>query len=245
MNDTRITLSTGMRARLAPGHDQGGAPYPGWDLPTLAGAGALRSTMRDMLKFAAANVDATEGLSTVFQTAHVVRRPTTMPDMSIGLAWHVRRAGDSEIVWHNGGTGGYHSFIGFDKKARTAVVMLHNSVNAFDDVAFHLLDARVPLAPPPAPAKVRQAVAVPPAVLDAYVGEYELAPTFSIVVTHEGDALFIQATGQGKLRISAESETEFFLTAVDAQITFVRDAAGRVTGLVLHQNGRDTPGKKR
>ena len=59
------------------------------------------------------------------------------------------------------------------------------------------------------------------------------------------DEVFIQATGQSKLRISAESETEFFLTAVDAQITFVKDSAGTVTGLVLHQGGRNTPGKKK
>jgi len=177
--------------------------------------------------------------------AHTVRRPTTLAETSIGLAWHVRRTSDGEIVWHNGGTGGYHSFIGLDKKAKTAVVMLHNSVNAHDDLAFHLLDPRFPLAPAPAPPKTRKTVNVPTPILDAYVGEYELAPTFSIVVTREGNGLVIQATGQSKFPVLAESETEFFLTAVDAQITFVRDASGKVTGLVLHQNGRDTPGRRK
>ena len=42
----------------------------------------------------------------------------------------------------------------------------------------------------------------------------------------------------------AESETEFFLKVVDAQVTFTKNDAGEVDGLVLHQNGRDAPGRK-
>jgi hypothetical protein len=53
-----------------------------------------------------------------------------------------------------------------------------------------------------------------------------------------------QATGQGKVEIYPSSPTEFFLKVVDAQITFVKDASGAVTQLVLHQGGRDMPGKK-
>ena len=53
-----------------------------------------------------------------------------------------------------------------------------------------------------------------------------------------------QATGQGKVEIYPSSPTEIFLKVVDAQITFVKDASGAVTQLVLHQGGRDMPGKK-
>ena len=53
-----------------------------------------------------------------------------------------------------------------------------------------------------------------------------------------------QATGQSKVEIFPSSPTEFFLKVVDAQITFVKDASGAVTQLVLHQGGRDMPGKK-
>ena len=69
-------------------------------------------------------------------------------------------------------------------------------------------------------------------------------PTFSIVVTLEDGALFVQATGQGKLPAFAESETKFFLRAVDAQVSFTKDDSGAVAGLILHQNGRDQPGSK-
>ncbi|MCG8457302.1 MAG: DUF3471 domain-containing protein, partial [Holophagales bacterium] len=67
---------------------------------------------------------------------------------------------------------------------------------------------------------------------------------FAIAVTLEDGALFIQATNQAKLPIFPESETVFFLRAVDARITFQRDRDGVVTGLVLHQGGRDMPGRK-
>jgi len=91
----------------------------------------------------------------------------------------------------------------------------------------------------------RQAIKLDPAVYDAYVGDYELAPTFSIAITREGDQIFAQATGQPKFEIFPESETLFFLKAVDAQVEFVRGADGKVTGLVLHQGGRDMPGKRK
>ncbi len=79
---------------------------------------------------------------------------------------------------------------------------------------------------------------------DSYVGVYELAPGFCIAVTRAGDALFGQATGQPRFRLYAESETEFFLKEVDAQITFARDSGGKATELVLHQEGRDMPGRR-
>ena len=90
----------------------------------------------------------------------------------------------------------------------------------------------------------RTAIDVDPAVMKSYVGEYELAPGFVLAVTLEGNRLMTQATGQSKVEIFASSPTEFFLKVVNAQITFVKDASGAVTGLVLHQGGRDMPAKK-
>jgi hypothetical protein len=86
---------------------------------------------------------------------------------------------------------------------------------------------------------VRTVATVDPKVYDAYVGQYQLAPTFILTVTREGDRLMTQATGQGKLEVFPESDTKFFLKLVDAQITFVKDDSGKVTYLILHQGGRD------
>lgn len=91
----------------------------------------------------------------------------------------------------------------------------------------------------------RTAAKVDPALYDAYVGDYELAPGFVLTVTREGDRLMTQATGQQKVEVFPSSETEFFLRVVDAQITFVRGPEGEVDQLVLHQGGRDMPAKRR
>ncbi|MEJ7810699.1 MAG: serine hydrolase [Gemmatimonadaceae bacterium] len=242
MSDTRVTLTPAMRARLTPGHDMAGKPVANWDLPTLAGAGALRSTVNDMLTFLAANVATGAGpLSMVMPQARLSRHPTDNPNLSIGLAWHLLKGPGREIVWHNGGTGGYHSFIAFDPAARTGVVVLSNSSSDIDDIGLHLIEPGIPLQALP---KTRAEVAVDAATLDAYVGEYELAPTFRIAITRDGASLFAQATDQPKSQLFAESPTSFFLKVVDAQVSFDKDASGKVTQLVLHQNGQHSPGRK-
>jgi hypothetical protein len=98
--------------------------------------------------------------------------------------------------------------------------------------------------PPKPPLQERKAVIVDSATLDKYVGQYQIAPNFIITVTNENGNLMTQATGQRKVEIFAESETKFFLKAIDAQITFVKDGQGRITSLTLHQPGRDTPAQK-
>lgn len=88
------------------------------------------------------------------------------------------------------------------------------------------------------------AMAVDTTVLASYVGDYQLAPAFSIVVMRESDRLFAQATGQARFELFASSPTRFYLKVVDAQVSFVRNEKGEVDQLILHQNGRDMPGKR-
>jgi uncharacterized protein YneR len=90
----------------------------------------------------------------------------------------------------------------------------------------------------------RKVAAINPAVYDAYVGKYQLAPGFVLTVTREGDRLMTQATGQDKVEVFPEGDTRFFLKVVDAQIDFVRDEKGKVVRLILHQGGRDVPAAK-
>jgi serine-type D-Ala-D-Ala carboxypeptidase/endopeptidase len=242
MSDTRITLTPAMRARLAPGHDEADTAVANWDLPTLAGAGALRSTARDMAKFLAANLDSSTGpAARALAAGHAPLRETGAPQMRIGLGWVRSSEFGKTLVWHNGQTGGYHSFIGFDPSLGRGVVILSNSSKNIDDIGLHLLDARIPLTAPP---KVRTEIQINPALLDAYVGVYELAPAFRLAITREGNALFAQATGQSKHQLFAETETGFFLKIVDAQVTFVKDATGKVNSIVLHQGGANIPGKR-
>lgn len=244
MSMTGIALQGEMLDWMAVGHNQQREPVPLWDLPALAGAGALRSNVVDLLTFVDANVGPpTSELEQAMRASHEVRA-SAGPEMGIGLGWHVRSAGEQQIVWHNGGTGGFRTFVGFDPDAQVGVVVLTNSTHGADDIGFHLLNPELPLTPAPPPPRERTEITVAEDVLAKYVGEYQLAPNFSIVITLEGGALFAQPTAQPRLPLFAESETEFFLRVVDAQISFETDAAGAVTGLVLHQGGQNVPGRK-
>ncbi len=95
--------------------------------------------------------------------------------------------------------------------------------------------------PFPAP---RKEAAVDPKLYDLYAGDYELAPNFIITILRRGGKLISQATGQPEVELFPESDTRFFLKVVDAQVDFVRDESGRVTGLVLHQGGMDMTARK-
>jgi len=245
MTSSSVTLSESQKKHLAVGHDQGLSPVKNWDLDALAGAGALRSTVNDMLKFLAANLEFTDTpLKAAMRRMRTVHRETGTPDLEIAMAWHVFHKFGTDIFWHNGGTAGYRSFAGFDPAKKTGVVVLCNSFFDIDEMGFHILNKEFPVAKYSAP-KQRVEVTLDPKILETYVGEYELAPTFKIKITHEGSRLFAQATGQPQFEVFAEKEGEFFFKVVDAQLTFSKGESGAVTSLILHQNGMDQNAPKK
>lgn len=88
-------------------------------------------------------------------------------------------------------------------------------------------------------------ISIPAAQMTEFVGEYELAPDFSIVITTQDGKLFGQATGQPAFEMFAEAKDKFFLKVVDARIEFQRGPDGKVNQLTLYQNGRVMPGKRK
>lgn len=235
MTSTMVALTDDARARLARGSADG-RPAASWDIDALAGAGALRSTAEDMTTFLAAAMGLRHTpLDSAFRLAAEPQFDAGPGGtVRIGLGWHVRLGPEGgRIVWHNGGTGGYHSWAGYDPTRRVGVVVLTNSTENIDDLGLHLVDPAIPLAP------VRTTVALPAETLDEYVGRYPLTPAFVIAVTRVGDHLEAQATGQAAFRIWPSARDEFFLKVVDAQISFTRGPDGKVDGLILHQGGRD------
>jgi D-alanyl-D-alanine-carboxypeptidase/D-alanyl-D-alanine-endopeptidase len=246
MTHTAITLTPWMKQHLALGHDEKGEVTANWDLPTFAGAGAIRSTTEDMLKFASANLHPERGkLQEAMAFAHIERAPAGSPVMGIGLNWFSRHALADTIVWHNGGTGGYRTFIGFVQSKQIAVVVLTNSTGeGADDIGMHLLVPALPLVPKPVPPKPHTAIAVPPDVIARYAGVYQLAPQFALDITVKDGALYMQPSGQANLRLWPETLLDFFVKEADVQITFVLDAQGKAVSLVLHQNGQHLPAKK-
>jgi CubicO group peptidase (beta-lactamase class C family) len=241
MNSSGITLSEDMQHWLALGHDMEGNMVSNWDIPTLAGAGALRSDMNDMLVFIAANTGPAETpLEEVMRGSHEARNGFGGAN-EIGLNWIITNQGDDKVVWHNGGTGGYRTFAGFDPDRGVGVVVLTNSSHGADDIGLHLINANIPLTPATAE---HTEIEVSAEIIETYVGDYALAPNFIVKVRTEDGALFAQATNQPNIQIYPESENEFFYKVVDAQITFEKDDSGNVTGLTLHQNGADMPAPK-
>jgi len=244
MKSTEINVSGDMKGRFAAGHDATMKAVAYWDFPTLAGAGAMRSTVDDMLTFVAANLGYVKSpLASAMAAMLAVRRPTGVPGLDIALGWHILTRDGHEIIWHNGGTGGFRSYIAFEKKTGTGVVVFSNAETpaGVDDIGQHLLDVNAPLWQPP---KEHKQVAVDPKIFDGYIGQYQLAPNFILTVTREGTQLFVQATGQPKLEICPEGERDYFLKIVDAQITFETDVQGKATGLILHQNGMNQAAKR-
>src|SRR5581483_4562039 len=226
MTDTRITLTPEMTARLAKGHDEAGKPVANWDIPTLAGAGALRSTAHDLLKFVSANMGLVKtDLRTTLELTQNPRHEAGSSLMQIGLGWHIMKKTAGDVIWHNGGTGGYHSFIGFDRKGLRGVVVLVNSDTDIDKIGLQLLD------PNSGAPRQRVAINLAPGAFDSYVGQYELAPGVTLTMSRKGERLFTRMTGQSSLEIFPESETEFFLKAVDAQLTFEKNPQGEVTSV--------------
>ena len=150
MENTGIHLAPPADGPFAQGHNMIAQPVPSWDFLTLPGAGALRSTTYDMLLFAAANlVEDGPEISSALHRTHEIRASNIAGNLSMALGWLVdQRFPERPIIWHNGGTGGFHSFIGLDKVSHRAVVVLTNGAQSIDDIGFHLLDPRNPLTPP-------------------------------------------------------------------------------------------------
>lgn len=227
MNETGTTFSD----LLVVGHDDSGKEVPNWDQAVLEGAGALRSNVNDMLKFIAANTGPAESsLEKTIRTSHEVRRK--FQNTNIGLNWLIQDVGDDKIVWHNGGTGGYRAFVGFDPDKGVGAVVLTNSVRSIDDIGLHLINSQAPLIE-------RTEVEVTAKILETYVGDYKLREDFVIAITVEDGTIWAQATDQPNFQIYPESEKEFFVKDFNAQITFETNDSGKTVGLVLHQGGRD------
>jgi len=240
MDDTRITLTNQMQQRLARGHNMALTPVANWDFSVLAGAGALRSTANDLFKFLQMCLDPADTPVAAAQKLALVERRPRADQRDVASGWFVASRFGDELVWKDGGTGGYATFIGYSTKTRRNCILLSNAADYAPNTALgtHLVNAAYPLP------KLRREVPVDPGVLATYVGRYMIAPTFVLAVRADGGRLFIQATGQDEFEVFAESETDFFYRVVNAQVTFDRPQGGVVLSLTLHQNGKHMPGRR-
>ena len=208
------------------------------DMSVPQGAGGLYSTTRDLLRWE-------QGLfgGKLLRPSSLIELTTAdRNDYALGLV--VKKEEGETIISHSGGIEGFNTYLAYDPVQRMTVVVLGNLNGAAPEkLGGELMTlargGTVTLQ------GERQAVALTPDALRAYEGIYELAPNFALTLSVVDGKLMAQATGQQPLELSAESADAFFLSAMDAQITFTRDAAGGIAGLVLHQGGREMPAKKK
>jgi CubicO group peptidase (beta-lactamase class C family) len=241
LGDTVITLDEAHKSRLAAGHDFDGRPAANWELPALAGAGAIRSTTADMLKFLAANMGlAHSPLDAAMRLSHQVQFKN--PDgADVALGWHLIR--DGKVIWHNGGTAGYHAYVGFQPEKKIGMVVLASSaVGQVDALGLGLLklletgDAE--------PLKLPKTIDVTAEELETLVGSYQLAPFSTAKVTRQENRLFMQLTGQPEIGLYPTGKTRFFCRPVDASFDFETGDDGKIARMIIHQNGQDIPAQK-
>jgi CubicO group peptidase (beta-lactamase class C family) len=143
MADTMITPTGEQTARLATGHTRRGRPAPPLQLPALAGAGALRSTATDLLRFLEANLDPTRTpLASQLERAQQPRLRAARR-LEVGLGWLIAHppGAAGPVLWHNGGTSGFRSFVAVARETGTAVVVLSNTARSVDRLGLRLLKA--------------------------------------------------------------------------------------------------------
>lgn len=145
MRETKITFDEKMKLNLAMGHSHG-VQVSNWDIPTLAGAGAIRSSVHDMLIYLQANMGLKKSkLYPAMQLAHQARHDKPGGGTRVGLGWHISKGAEGDVIWHNGGTGGYRTFAGYVQETGKGVVVLTNSDKGADDLGFHLLNSAAKL----------------------------------------------------------------------------------------------------
>jgi serine-type D-Ala-D-Ala carboxypeptidase/endopeptidase len=260
MDSTRITLTPDLKSRFAVGHNLFGEPIAPWEVAVLSGAGALRSTANDLLKYVSANLGLTPSTLT----------PLMKQTYENGLAWFAdSKTPGTKIISHGGGTGGSQSFVGFEVVRRRGVVILFNGRRVIDVEHLGKFLLQSEWGSNGRPMEIQLASSVPkllkPPVairlegklLDAIAGDYDFTPNadmplftgMKLTIWREADQLIGQTSGknalQGAFHLYPESETNFLIKINGAQLTFIKDAKGEVIAVIHREAGLpDLKGKK-
>jgi CubicO group peptidase (beta-lactamase class C family) len=208
------------------------------DMTQPYSAGSLYSTVEDLFRWN----EALYGGKVVSAKSFEMMTTPVKNNYAYGLG--VETKFNRKMITHGGGINGFSTFIARFPDERVTIVVLRNADFGIpgpgrisQDLAAILFGEKYEI--PAAVAEVR----VDSKILDAYVGQYQLAPNFVITISKEGDLLMAQATGQPKITLYAQADAVFFSKAVDLRMTFVRGDDGKVTHLVLNQ-GSDRQAKR-
>jgi CubicO group peptidase (beta-lactamase class C family) len=207
------------------------------DMTIPHAAGALYSTVLDLHRWSQAidsgKLISKESLAEMF---------TPVKD-NYGYGWFIDKQFDRLHIYHGGGINGFSTAFARYPEEKLCVAVLCNVMpSAAGTVARDL--AAIALGEPYELPVNRKFVAVDEKTLESYAGQYELASGVFLVVRREGNRLYGQPTDQPQVELQAESDTKFSLKAAGAEITFVKDAEGQVTHLLLRQGRRNVEAKR-
>ena len=136
MSSTSTRATGTLAERYVAVHNDKGEQVPMWDMNVLAGAGAIRSTVHDMVLYVRANMQQQSGK--LPQAMELTHKITYDKEMAVGLGWHIVKE-PTPVYWHNGGTGGCSSIVLFDPQKQIAVVVLSNAAESADAVGQEIL----------------------------------------------------------------------------------------------------------
>jgi CubicO group peptidase (beta-lactamase class C family) len=220
--------------RVATGHASSGLAVPAWHFDTdLAGVGGVRATLDDMARYAQG------GLGWIdVPVARALRKTHEPLTEQMGMNWMRTPIKGRPVLWHEGATGGFSSFVSLDPQRQRGVVILSDtswtSIGGLGSLGMHLVDESLPLGGP------RKVVAAAPALLQALVGEYRLQDAMRMTLRQRGDRLFIQPEGQGEFEMGHDNTGDFFPLAFDAVLRPQRKADGSY-GFTWMQSGAAIP----
>ena len=141
----RITGPLGMRQTRShpdahrPGHTRRGRVHRQvWTFDAMAGAGALWSSVADLVVFVRAHLD--PPADALGEAIRLTQQPLARSGrMEQAMAW-IRLSGkDGSLLWHNGGTAGFRSFVGVDVGRQRGVVVLGNTDRSVDRLGFRMV----------------------------------------------------------------------------------------------------------
>jgi serine-type D-Ala-D-Ala carboxypeptidase/endopeptidase len=226
MNDTYVAQRP-PQVHLAQGHLSTGAPAIPWDFqPDMAGVGGVRATLPDMLRYLEGELGTRDSAITpaLARTQDLV---ANVGGHRMGMNWNLSTVNGHTRIFHEGGTGGYSSFAGFDRAAKRGVVLLSDtaltSLGGLGSLGFHLLDPSAPAGVP------RLAAAADTELIDALVGKYRLQGGLGIELRHKDSGLTIQADGQPEFEMGYDSAGDFYPFKFDALLRPKRKADGTYT----------------
>lgn len=240
LRNTAAGPSREIEGRLAVGHDAVLHPAPqGSAVPLFAAmpaaGGGVVSTANDLLSLLAVMDDARSPLGAAMALTLRTTRSMPRPESRQALGWIVIGDGPDQLIFHDGSTLGFASAVAWDPARHTGVVVLSNQVTSVADLAHHLLRPSAPLEKPTATRRTE--IPLDPSLVDHYVGRYDEPDEGTFVVARERDFLTITLPpewGLPRMRLRPESRRDFFASELPLRVTFEEDAAGVVTGLIVH-----------